>query len=506
MNIVIQAGGMGTRMRNITWNKPKCLISVHNKPIIYHIFEKHPEANFFIICDHKKEILEKYFSINKPKVNFKLIEADEGNETCSGLSKCLKEIPENEEIIITWSDLLYKKPLIIPTRKIPAIYKTDCFSSRYKINNDKITKEKTDKNGVAGVFYIPDKSFLVNVEKTGSFLNWFIKNIKEYQVLDIDEIEEIGNYDDYLKILKKQNSYRFFNQIIIEKDSVLKICVDDKYSNLLKKEKKWYKEIEKYNFDFIVNIIKEEPYTLKKIKGKHLFDKNLSAKQTYSHLKNIFYNIKQIHDCDKKPASLEELKEVYVNKTINRVKQIEKILPFNNKKFITINGKKCENIFYEQQYEEKFLKLLDILETKCFTPIHGDLTLSNIIFEKEKPIFIDPRGYFFTDGVWGDPRYDIAKLYFSCIGKYDFFNKKDFILYIGNNNVEIFFNKTFIEEQFKKILLENFNDEEIKKIKIIHALIWLSMSAYAIDDVDSIIASHYLGLFYLEEAIGKTNE
>ena len=34
--IIIQAGGRGSRLRHFTWNKPKCLVSYEGKPVIFH--------------------------------------------------------------------------------------------------------------------------------------------------------------------------------------------------------------------------------------------------------------------------------------------------------------------------------------------------------------------------------------------------------------------------------------------------------------------------------------
>ena len=36
MKIIIQAGGKGTRLEQLTRNKPKCLVPVDNLPIIFH--------------------------------------------------------------------------------------------------------------------------------------------------------------------------------------------------------------------------------------------------------------------------------------------------------------------------------------------------------------------------------------------------------------------------------------------------------------------------------------
>ncbi|HEX7092589.1 MAG TPA: phosphotransferase, partial [Nitrospiraceae bacterium] len=56
------------------------------------------------------------------------------------------------------------------------------------------------------------------------------------------------------------------------------------------------------------------------------------------------------------------------------------------------------------------------------TVIHGDLCCSNILYDPRTSLikFIDPRGEFFEEGCYGDPRYDLAKLLHSFHGGYDF--------------------------------------------------------------------------------------
>ncbi|MBB4634498.1 phosphotransferase [Longimicrobium terrae] len=54
--------------------------------------------------------------------------------------------------------------------------------------------------------------------------------------------------------------------------------------------------------------------------------------------------------------------------------------------------------------------------------IHGDYCFSNILFDVNNQIvrLIDPRGSFGKSGIYGDARYDIAKLRHSLSGLYDF--------------------------------------------------------------------------------------
>ena len=59
----------------------------------------------------------------------------------------------------------------------------------------------------------------------------------------------------------------------------------------------------------------------------------------------------------------------------------------------------------------------------------------------------------------------------------------------------IFFVKKPINEQYN---YQNTQTVEYK-IQIQHSLIWLSLTEYTKDNIDSVIASFYLGLFHLEE-------
>ena len=137
-----------------------------------------------------------------------------------------------------------------------------------------------------------------------------------------------------------------------------------------------------------------------------------------------------------------------------------------------------------------------------FAPIHGDPTFSNTLIDRNlKAWFIDPRGYFANaESVYGDPDYDYAKVYYSAVGGYDAFNRRKFKLHIDDETAEIIMEPPVTAESAEQVFVEFFPDR-IKKIKILHGLIWLSLSGYARDGVDSVIGSFYLGLYYLKQGL-----
>ena len=118
---------------------------------------------------------------------------------------------------------------------------------------------------------------------------------------------------------------------------------------------------------------------------------------------------------------------------MERLAKIEDLVPFAREKSIKINGKTCRNIyFYKRELEQK----LEQLTCRQFHFIHGDCTFSNLMLREDgNPVLIDPRGYFGFTELYGDVRYDWAKLYYSIVGNYDRFNLKDFRLEIGEDEV-----------------------------------------------------------------------
>ena len=87
---------------------------------------------------------------------------------------------------------------------------------------------------------------------------------------------------------------------------------------------------------------------------------------------------------------------------------------------IVHNGQRLRNVAALDGPVRKKVQALS--DSAVPSVIHGDFCFSNILFDVNNQIIrlIDPRGRFGRAGIYGDARYDVAKLRHSVCGLYDF--------------------------------------------------------------------------------------
>ena len=210
----------------------------------------------------------------------------------------------------------------------------------------------------------------------------------------------------------------------------------------------------------------------------------------------IITSLKELHKFKRINANQNDIKMEYLNKTLDRVNRVSKFIPYFKNPSIRINGLNCKNYFYKSNINDLKKLIENLYNINHFHYIHGDPTFSNIIVDKNIK-FIDPRGYFGNSTIFGDARYDYSKLYYSLSGKYDNFNNKKFILKNFGNDIEF-----YILDNGCKNYLNIFNEivnKELFDIKIIHGLIWLSLTSYSLDDYDAMLSAFYNGTFILNQ-------
>lgn len=488
--LIIQAGGLGSRMESYTRNKPKCLLPYRGKTILEHLLITFTDKKVIIICDYLKDVLENYTKniLNRHDITF--IEAKQ-KTTTAGLIDAMKLIKEDEPFILSWSDIMLSSFEDIDITKDIGVFITDSFKCRYGFIDGKIVKGDTDKNGILGLYIFKSKDLLKNIDESASFVGENLPRLKNLEPVKIEHALEIGTKETYMNLLKKDAICRFFNSITITEERVEKKCIDKNYTNLIQDEITWYRFLND-KVSFIPKLLNDNPLTISRIKGEHIFSADLDDNRKLKVLNSIINNLKTIHELDSKSSDIRDLEDIYYNKTFNRVDSIKTIIPYYASKEIIINNKLCLNPFHETQID-LFKSQIKELYSPVYNIIHGDCTFSNIIIKDTDAYFIDPRGSFGKSKIYGDKNYDWAKLYYSVNGNYDSINSKRFEVKVNNNQIELSINSNGFE--YLSEYLINCAGMGKRIMLLQHALIWLSLTGYVKEDIDSVIYSFWKGVY-----------
>jgi len=168
MKVVILAGGLGTRISEETKSKPKTMIKIGNKPILWHIMKIYSQYginDFVVCCGYKSNVIKEYFKKNKVPWEVKLV--DTGLKTMTGgrLKKVEKYLDDDTFCFTygdTLNDLNIKKLILFHKSKKKLATVTACHPpEKYgvlKLQNEKVTefkeKPKRKNEWINGGFFV----------------------------------------------------------------------------------------------------------------------------------------------------------------------------------------------------------------------------------------------------------------------------------------------------------------------------------------------------------------
>ncbi len=223
--VIIMAGGKGSRLKPFTNILPKPLIPVNGKAIIEHItdkFEKSGIKKFYITINYKSSMIEAYFREINPSYKIKFIKETRPMGTAGILYKFAGKF--NYPVFITNSDIVINSDL----NKILEFHKKKknditlvASSKKYEIpygvcnvdnlNNLKFISEKPKLDFLAntGLYVINPKIFRLipknkKIEMTNliSLVKNKNKRIGVYSI-DDDSWIDVGQWSEYNKAIQK---------------------------------------------------------------------------------------------------------------------------------------------------------------------------------------------------------------------------------------------------------------------------------------------------------------
>jgi glucose-1-phosphate cytidylyltransferase len=181
MKVIILAGGLGTRISEETKSKPKPMVTIGDKPIIWHIIQIYASQGFndFIIAGgYKQEVIrewvrQSYLSKEEWISELRIEVIDTGEESLTGprISACIEFI-EDPEVLCTYGDgvanvdiaklltfhRMNKKLATLTTVRPPARF------GHVSLNGDKVEsfdeKNQADEGWINGGFFVLDSGIL----------------------------------------------------------------------------------------------------------------------------------------------------------------------------------------------------------------------------------------------------------------------------------------------------------------------------------------------------------
>ena len=527
---------------------PSAIIPLGGKPVLKYLIDFYGKNYFNIsvsVQECKNEIIDYVESINDQKIYIDEIQNNStlGNTIYESLDKLENGV---EKLVINFADTLSNFPIL----DVDTIYFSD-INEKYRWTTFKVNKNsditnisdkfnfddgnKTDKifTGIFIIYKIEKfKEILFNKissNKEKSKIDPFYIAIKEYfnsiqkskkKFKKLNKWYDCGHLDTYYKT--RRNFYkreRIFNSISIDESRGI-LTKKSKNKNKLIDEISWYRNLPNdlkylspriydYSIDPSNPFVKMEYYGYPVISDIYLFGSWNHGTWScfFNDLHFILDEMKKRKVDIKKHKIIKAQKYMYINKTLNRLNEFKisskKIFkPFTSS--IKINKTQCLPLNEIIDKIPKMLDDLDIIDSKFLSVIHGDLCFSNILYDQKNRIIrtIDPRGSFGGLGIYGDIRYDYAKIQHSIIGDYDFFvnglfelkwlSKKELLLKpnLKTKHIEI-------KRIYKKEFISNLR--QYNQIRFIEGLLFLSMVPLHRDKPKSQIAFLANGLKILND-------
>ena len=423
-------------------------------------------------------------------------------EDIRGLSTTIANgiIEGDSEIIINYGDTIVWDP--IPSGGDWIFYSKGAPSDTwtfFKEKDGRIT-ELYDKDPdphsnllFVGVFGISDATKLraIMLEHVGwSFYDSLAEysTIHPFRFIEASSWYDVGHIDTY-RNTKMMVQSRTFNEMKFDRDRgiLTKISNDtDKF----KGEIEWFLKLPSglefccprifcYSLEYEKPWVSMEYYPYHTLHELFLFG-DMSYEKWNVVFRRIAFLLKEFsrYRVDDHKSISSALHEMYIDKTRSRLENISSMA--NMASFmdspVTVNGIRYLSIsrLWEKVEKEIESKLLDV---DYFTIIHGDLCFPNMLIDDDLNLIrlIDPRGKFGCFDIYGDPRYDYAKLFHSVEGGYDYIIKDLFTVECEGTAIRFHINmkKTSAYDAFMDVMSSHL--EDIDSIRLIEGLLFLTM-------------------------------
>lgn len=528
-------------MRSRMGTIPACLFPLNGDTMLGHICRQYRDAvdAVYVLVNREKEQVYNYVALKK--LDVKLVDVDELRDLGYSVLCGLRALQGKDvkRLYINFADTLIANRLNGPPRDIVyyskqaidenwsffyqeggqiqrvidkqslrgAAQEGDVFVGAFELTHPlqflkKLTAAQEEK-GTA------DSLYLALQQYSGCFAMEFILANRWF---------DVGHSERYIQA-KTSVAARTFNSIDIDEDrGILK--KQSRNRDKLIDEIQWYLKMPA-KLQYLIPRIYEysldrnEPYVTIEYYGYNTLHEilvfgDIPLARWRKYFEKILFAVQDMGRfrvrCERKSIQA-DLEAMYVTKTVERLAALRGDPHFEAffKEEITVNGRQFPNL------EWCIARLPELLRSRLIEPageefciIHGDLCFSNILVEDRFGFLriIDPRGRFGKFDLYGDQRYELAKLMHSLDGCYDYITEDLFSVQVEGTHIVLEMPRKAedIYEEFKRVfqdMLIGYGD-----LQLIESMLFLSMIPLHSDSLSRQYAMLATGLRLLSEAMG----
>jgi glucose-1-phosphate cytidylyltransferase len=106
VKVIILAGGLGTRISEETGDKPKPMVLIDDRPIIWHlmnIFAAQGFKDFVIAAGYKCEVIQEWVAKSEFEWSVEVLDTGLNTQTGGRIKKCIQNFP-NDDFLATYGD------------------------------------------------------------------------------------------------------------------------------------------------------------------------------------------------------------------------------------------------------------------------------------------------------------------------------------------------------------------------------------------------------------------
>ena len=448
--LILAAGDISNKLSFIkAYYASPALIPVNTKPLIlYHLeFYSQFDCKIYIIVNQRDlQYIEE--SVNLNEYDFETLGVPDSHGVNDSLAYALQNLPPSDETIV---NLVTSIPLAFPEPNTVYLQSSLTYNNSWsgiKTTGGELQfsfkrdEQKRLSNAFTGILNI-DSAALLKIIKNVSNQSDLLEVVKiwyslhpnkiNYYLSDwIDAGHELNYYQSKLTLI----SSRSFNAVSVNDSGVL-TKRSTNYAKL-KDEVNFIKAIPANLSIYFPRIIDDFTYDSENKRGSYSMEfysyPSLAELQLYWDLKDeiwerIFADLKKVLSAFKEfKYSIGEkaYRDFYTSKIELRVADFYQSLDVQFRYLVeqdlVINGQFCKS--YESLKAQLFERINNLYAESDFCIAHGDFCFNNILYDPSHRLIklIDPRGSFGDNckGLYGDTKYDLAKLLHSAVSGYDY--------------------------------------------------------------------------------------